>query len=322
MRSFHQRLAALLACLIAPTATALEPLVCFDFEGNLNNAGALGGAGQFKTYAPGEEAGFDFGPFGRCLDLTAASRHGGAGAKEPRAGAAVVFRHEALDKLNAFTMVLWSRQSPLAHGQSARLLSKENSWDLLPAAGGVSLALGPGTNKVSYHLTGKTREKLEDRWRFTAVVVAPDSVRAYVGGLDRVLALAAEKPRSERKAAGPGDLVLGTFAGVRPFNGWMDRVRIFGGALEEKAVRAIYEADCADAGRARPMWVYDFARPPTHTHPFHLKRSDIPFSTRWQTRGEAPAIMRSFHATQCLWVYGSQTNFIQQIKAMGLGYQG
>ncbi|MFA5193078.1 MAG: hypothetical protein WC740_20405, partial [Verrucomicrobiia bacterium] len=164
---------------------AEKPLVALDFDDGLKNAGTLGGAGQFKVYAPGEDAGYDLGPFGRCLDLTAASRHGGAGAKEPPAGSAVVFRHEALDKLDTFTITLWSRQSPLAHGSSARLLSKDNAWDLLPAAGGVSLALGPGASKVPYNLTGKTREKLEDRWRFTAVVVGPENVRSYIGGLDR-----------------------------------------------------------------------------------------------------------------------------------------
>ena len=60
------------------TIAAEKPLVAFDFEDGLNNAGTLGGAGQLKTYAPGEEASYELGPFGRCLDLTAASRHGGA----------------------------------------------------------------------------------------------------------------------------------------------------------------------------------------------------------------------------------------------------
>ncbi|MFZ2640957.1 MAG: LamG-like jellyroll fold domain-containing protein [Verrucomicrobiia bacterium] len=321
MQRFVWTLAAVLFC--GHWADAAEkPLVAFDFDDGLKNAGTLGGAGQFKVYAPGEEAGYDLGPFGRCLDLTAASRHGGAGAKEPPAGGAVVFRHEALDKLDTFTITLWSRQSPLAHGASARLLSKDGSWDLLPAAGGAALALGPGASKVSYNLTGKTREKLEDRWRFTAVVVGPENVRAYIGGLDRPLVLCAEKSRAEHKAAARGDLVLGTFGGIRPFNGWLDRVRIFGGPLDEKAVREIFDADVASAKQAQPAMVFDLARLAAKTHRFQLKRSDIPFSTRWQKNKQAPAIMESFHTTQCLWVYGTGTNFIQQIKGMGIGYQG
>lgn len=320
-----QRLAWILgiALLSAHPVIAVEkPLVDFDFERGLQNTGALGGTGKSKVYAPGEDAGFDSGPFGRCLDLTAASRHGGSGAKEPPAGSAVVFRHDALDKLDTFTITLWSRQSLLAHGTSARLLSKENAWDLLPAAGGASLALGPGAGKVSYNLTGKAREKLEDRWRFTAVVVGPETVRAYVGGLGQPLVMAAEKPRTEHKAAARGDLLLGTFGGIRPFNGWLDRVRVFGAALDGEAVRAIFEADNASAKQARPTPVFDLARPAAGTHKFHLKRSDIPFSVRWQKRKEAPAVMESFHTTQCLWVYGTGTNFIQQIKGMGIGYQG
>jgi hypothetical protein len=304
------------------TIAAEKPLVAFDFEDGLKNAGTLGGAGQLKTYAPGEEARYELGPFGRCLDLTAASRHGGAGAKELPAGGAAVFRHETLDQLDTLTITLWSRQNPLLHGVNARLLAKDGAWDLLPDAGGATLALGPGASKVSYDLSGKTREKLGHHWRFTAVVVGSESVRAYVGGLGQPLAMLAEKPRREHSAAARGELVLGTLGGIRPFNGWLDGVRIFGTALDEQAVRDIFDADVASAKPIVAPQVFDLARPPAQTHRFHLKRSDIPFSTRWQKNQQAPAIMESFHTTQCLWVYGTQTEFIQQIKNLGIGYQG
>ena len=73
MRRFIGIFTAVLLCGHS-TIAAEQPLVAFDFEDGLKNAGTLGGAGQLKTYAPGEEASYELGPFGRCLDLTAASR--------------------------------------------------------------------------------------------------------------------------------------------------------------------------------------------------------------------------------------------------------
>lgn len=310
----------LLACPCLLSAAA--PLVQFDFEDGLKNGGSLGGAGSFKVYAPGEEAGYDFGPFGRCLDLTAASRHGGAGAQEPPAGAAVTFRHESLDRGENFTVALWSRQSPLANGPNARLMTKDSAWDLIPNGRGVSIAMGPHATRVSYPLAGKGGSMLESPWRFHAVVIGPGTVRAYAGGLDQPLTLCDEKPRTEQLAVIRSDLVLGTLGGIRPFNGWMDRVRFFEGALNETAIRELFDADVAAAKQVSPTEVFDLARPPANTHRFRFQRSDIPFSTRWQKREEAPGVMASFHTTQCLWVYGTQPEFVQQIKELGIGYQG
>ncbi|MFA6544099.1 MAG: hypothetical protein WCS99_06720 [Limisphaerales bacterium] len=313
----HLIILLLLLC-CRPVVAAERPLVLFDFEGDLKNSGSLGREGAFKVYARDENAGFDGGPFGGCLDLTAATRHGGTGASDPATGGAVIFQNEALDKLDTFTLAIWSRQSPLANGPNARLLSKDGSWDFMGAA----LALGASPTKVTYPLAGKSGQNPEAGWEFTAVVVGPDTVRAYGGGLGRPLTLRAEHPRQEHAAAARGQLVLGTLGGIRPFQGWLDRVRIFGSALDEKAVREFFEADVAAAKQTRPVPIYDLARPADDTHRFHLKRSDIPFSVRWQKRKEAPDVMKSFHATQCLWVYGSETAFISDIKSTGVGYEG
>lgn len=299
-----------------------SPLVCFDFERNLTNSGALGGQGSVQVYAPGEGAGYDEGAFGSALDLTSASRHGGTGTQEPPSGSAVIFRHEALDRLDSFTIALWFRQSPLAEGPSARLLSKVGSWDLMPAGAGVSLILGPHPTKVSYPLNDHTAPKPAGRWHFVAVVVSSGSIRAYSGGLDRPLALCAEQPRTEHLAAAPGELVLGNLGGIRPFNGWLDRIRIFGECLSEESIRDLFKEDLAAAKPPVPKTIFELARPEAGTHRFHLKRSDIPFSVRWQSRAEAPAMMESFHTTQCLWVYGSDASVIRKIKGMGIGYQG
>ena len=308
--------------LVAGVARGAEPLVWFDFADGLKNQGTLGGTGQFATYAQGEEPSFDAGPLGRCLDLTAASRHGGTGSDEAKAGGAVRFRHAALDALETFTLTIWHRQNPLAQGPNARLLTKENAWDLLPQPGGVSLGLGPASQKISYSLAGQHRESTADGWRFTAVVVEAEKLRAYTGGLGLPLLPCGEQPRQQRASAGAGDFVLGTLGGIRPFNGWLDQVRIFGEPLDEPTLRAVYEADLAAAHTTLPTPFYALARPSAGTHRFHLKRSDIPFSVRWQQRTEAPAVMQSFHTTQCLWVYGNDPAVIQRIRGLGIGYQG
>ena len=208
------------------------------------------------------------------------------------------------------------------HGVNARLLSKDGAWDLLPHAGGATLALGPGASKVSYDFSGKTREKLGDHWRFTAVVVGSESVRAYVGGLGQPLAMIAEKPRREHNAAARGELVLGTLGGIRPFNGWLDGVRIFGtahrragGARHLRRRCGEREADRRAAGvRPRASAGPDASVP--------LEAFGYPVLDTLAKNKQAPAIMESFHTTQCLWVYGTQAEFIQQIKGLGIGYQG
>jgi len=311
-----------LVLLVAGLARGAEPLVWFDFENGLTNRGTLGGAGQFVTYAPGEEPSLDAGPLGRCLDLTAASRHGGTLSDEDKAGGGVRFQHADLDALQTFTLTIWHRQNPLAQGPNPRLLTKDNAWDVLPQAGGVSLGLGPASQKISYALTGKHREGPADGWQFTAVVAEGGKLRAYIGGLGLPLLPCGEQSRQASAAAGAGDLVLGTLGGIRPFNGWLDQVRIFAEPLDEPALRAVYEADLATANTTPPTPFYARARPPAETHRFQLKRSDTPFSVRWQKRTEAPAVMQSFHATQCLWVYGADPAVIQRIRDLGMGYQG
>ena len=308
-------------------AAGEAPLVYFNFDQGLQNWGTLGGAGQFKVYAPDEDAGYDAGPFGKCLDLTAASRHGGTSAKDAPAGGTVMFRSKALDSIDTFTVMVWSRQNSLVHGTTARLITKENSWEIMPHPWGMVVALGAGDGKAAYEFNGKKARNSENQWEFTAVVVGPETLRVYVGSWGQALTLIGEKPRQGHRGTGRGDLLLGTFGGIRPFNGWLDRLRIFGQALNEKKIREIFDADQADAKQSgTAQWsqrlIYDLARPAAGTHRFSLKRSDIPFSTRWQNNANAPATMESFHATQCLWVYGAKTNFIQQIKARGIGYQG
>jgi len=322
VRDLSRALSALFVIVLAASLSAAEPLVSFDFESSPSNAGSLGGAARLHTYAAGDEPLYGFGPFGRNLDLTAASRHGGITPQDPPAGAAALYGDPALDALESFTLVLWARQNPLVQGVNARLLHKPGAWDLIPHSSGVSLSLGPDASKVSYPLTGGPRLDLTSTWCFFAVAVTPQTVSAFVGSRQQPLASAGEKPRSETFAAKAADLILGNLGGIRPFNGWLDKVRIYSGALDEPALRALFESDLAAAHETAPPLVTALARPPASTPRFQLPPSAIPFSTRWQKRENAPDVMQSFHATHCLWVYGFETDFINRVKSAGLFYQG
>jgi hypothetical protein len=301
------------------------PLVSLDFEADLANTGTLDGSARLHAYAPGEEPAFGYGPFGRCLDLTSSSRHGGTTAQDAPAGGAALFKDPALDALDAFTLVLWARQNPLTPGPApARLLQKPGAWDLLPNASGLTLSLGNDPGKTSYTLTGKARLNLTADWCFFAVAVSPHTVAAYTGGRRQPFAFAADAARTERTRAAPGELALGNFGGIRPFNGWLDRVRVFHGTLDEAAIRALFDADLASAKDAELPAVAELAtrdpRPASSGH-FRLPASAIPFSTRWQ-RTNALEVAQAFHATHLLWVYGSETGFMRRVQGAGLHYQG
>jgi hypothetical protein len=307
--------------LVTASLASDVPLVSLDFETNLVNQGSLGGEGRLQTYAPGEEPVFGLGPFGRCLDLTAAARHGGSTPQDPPAGGAVLFRDPALDALDRFTLVLWARQSPLTQGSNARLLHKPGAWDLMLHPSGTTLALGPDATKTTYTLTGKAKLNLSATWCFLAVSVNPQSVTAFAGSLQQPLARVGEAPRHDQGAASANELILGNLGGIRPFNGWMDRVRVFRNTLDEAALRDLFEADRASVNEVAVPQVADLGWAPATTHRFRLAPSAIPFSTRW-ARTNSLDVMQDFHATHCLWVYGEDSNFVRRVQGAGLFYQG
>ena len=319
----YASLFVLIAGLALSSLAADLPLVSFDFETNLVNRGTLGGSARLHTYAPGEEPLYGLGPFGRCIDLTAAARHGGTTPKDPPSGGAALFRDSALDALDSFTLVLWARQNPLTPGNApARLLHKPGAWDLMAHSSGLTLLLGSDATKAPYAMTGKTKVKLSSDWCFFALSVTPQTVAAYTGGLRAPFTLLGETARRDSFTAAAGELALGNFNGIRPFNGWLDLVRVFHGALDKDTLHALFDADLASARETALPPVTELGRLATdNSRQFRLPPSAIPFSTRWQ-RTNALDVIRSFNATHCLWVYGSETGFIRRVKDQGLFYQG
>lgn len=316
-------------CLLVLAALQIQaqtapPIIDLPLAGDLANRGSLGGAAAFVEYAEGEGPLWDACPLGGCLDLTRASRHGGAlGADTGPAGGAVVFPGDQLANLDCFTVVVWARQNPTKEGVSSRLAMTETGWDLLPTTGGVALSfLGENEKKTTASLAIPPFERgrvpaLTD-WRFTAVAVDPNTVSGCLGGLTGDVVPFREAPRPGPLQPAWGNLIIGNLMGIRPFNGWMARFRIYDRALSMEEMSAIAAADRADAAQAGMAVLQPR---PDADRPLILKRSAIPFSTRWQ-RPEALAVMESFHATDCLWVYGNKPDYIAAVQAAGLRYQG
>lgn len=320
----------LVACLLAATAAraadAAPPLVDLPFAGNFRNAGSLGGEAQLMAPVPAEAAVFDEGPLGACLDLTAASRHGGTlGVDTSPAGSSVVFKNEKLADLDAFSVVMWSRQVPGVDGVNPRLAWADRGWDLTPAPRGFSLSLALSGSMTPFffapRFTFRDRAPFPstDEWRLTAFTVGSGTVQGFLGGLGRPPALLSEQAYAGALGPSSGSVTIGNITGgIRPFKGWIGRFRIYGRALSAAEITAIHTADLGAAPPNR------FRLPPPRpesSRPLVFKRSAIPFSTRWE-RPDALATMQSFHATDCLWVYGTKSEFVKAVQAAGLRYQG
>jgi hypothetical protein len=307
-----------------PAAELPAPLIDLPLAGSLANRGSLGGEAAFAEYAPGEGPLYDLAPFGEGVDFTRASRHGGTlGEHATPAGGAVVFPGDRLAGIDCFTIVVWARQNPTVEGVSARLAMTETGWDLLPAPRGVALSfLEGGEKKTNASLNAAPFDRgrlpaLTD-WRFTAVAVGRETVCGYLGGLTTEPVALRPAPRPGPLQPAWGNLVIGNLMQIRPFNGWMARFRLYDRALSAAEIAEIAAADRAAAATAAGATLQPRPDP---ARPLVFRRSAIPFSTRWQ-RPDALAVMDSFHATDCLWVYGSKQDYVAALQATGRRYQG
>lgn len=315
-------------CLLVPAvaraADAAPPLVDLPFAGNFRNEGSLGGEAKLTAPVPAEAAVFDEGAIGGCLDLTAASRHGGTvDVDTSPAGSSVVFKNEKLAGLDAFSVFMWSRQVPGVDGANPRLAWADRGWDLTPAPRGFSLSIALSGSMAQFffapRFTFRDRAPFPsvDEWRLTAFTVGSGTVQGFLGGLHRPPALLGEQAYAGVPGPSLGTVTIGNITGgIRPFKGWIGRFRIYDRALSAAEVTAIHEADL----KAAPQPRLPPPRPET-TRPLVFKRSAIPFSTRWE-RPDALSTMQSFHATDCLWVYGTKSEFVKAVQAAGMRYQG
>ncbi len=314
----------LLAALsLAGAQNAPRPLLELKFEYSLDNTGSLGGQARFEDYAPGEEALFASGPWGGCLDTTAASRHGGTSPDDPPSGSAVAVEAPELDDLGSFTLVCWFRRNPTVSGHIARLFYKPGLLDLMPAPDGFHLGLGDGDRKAWYVLQSPETPAPAGEWRFMALALDAQALQArlFTGTLTGSLLAGPEVKIAAVPEAPAGPLLMGNLLGIRPFNGWLDNVRVYDRALAEGAARALFDADRAAARKPQGASLADFLPRVRDPRRKLFRPSDICFSTRWQ-KDEALPVMQSFHVTRDLWTYGTKKDYVEKVKALGCTYQG
>lgn len=325
----------LLASAIVPSAAVLparaagelpRPLLELTFNTGLANTGSADATLAAVSYAPDEGPLLQPGPWGDCLDLTAASRFGGTGYQTEPAGGALECRCPALDKAREFTLTFWMRPATDEPGLNARVLTKVGSWEVMYSRGVVSLYVTEAAGKRTYPAR-HARNGAPAEWLFVGVGVDPARGRVT---LVRAPLSAGKLVVTTHKLTTPlltpsSPLQIGNLEGLRPFKGRLDSLRVYAGSLSREQLRRRFELDRA-AVRGLPG-VYSTTAVPPPPRRFQFPATAIPFSTRWQRRRrpgqpDVFSLLSTYHATHLLWVYGTSARFIREVHGLGLFYQG
>ena len=304
-----------IGCVVSPaSAQAPEPLLELGFGGHLRNSGTLGGEGQRIEYAPGEGPAYGLGVVAAALDVESSSRSGGR--DETKAGGAVEFTDAGLAGLRQFTLSLWLK--PADEGGPARLLYLPGEWDLMIGAGSVSFKLETDDGIEFFHPERDAPRAALDRWSFLALSVDLDAHTAamYLAADSGPVAPVARWEGLPEPGRSDGALQIGNLAGIRPFRGLIDNVRIYPTALSEGEVAALHQQDSRQARR-----LADCVIPRGGTGVPGFAHSDVCFSTRWG-RDNAVEAIQAFRANRVVWVYTSDAEFVRSVHETGATIQG
>jgi len=319
------RWAFALAMLASPAAaddSLPTPVVELLFQPALTNTGTLGGAGQWKDYAAGQEPLLTESPWGRALDLNAAARFGGESTKDPAAGSAVNFADARLKLAESFAFAVWLCPAVEPAPVAARALTRQGQWELACADQRFSLLAVDGKQKTSYNFA-RTPASDWGQWIFLAASYnrARQELTLYSGDRDGLLANPRVYDNVRIATDAPTELEVGNYLGLRPFKGLIDNVRVYEVALAAPQVRALMDRDMA--GWSSGASAYELSAVEAGQPRFLPKHSHIFFSTRWQDRrrSEAMELMKTYHASHLLWVYGSNPEFVREVHNLGVFYQ-
>ena len=300
-----------------------QPLVEFTFDDGLANSGTAGGDAKLSVYAEADEPVLATGLWGRYLDTNQSSRFGGSAADTDPAGSALLFSNAQLDQLRDFTVVFWMRASAGERGLASRIINKAASWEITYTDGVAALYATESHGKRHYS-PQRSAGDLRGQWTFTAIIVdtSTATVRLVMGGKDVGLSETVRHDLVEPVPQVASTLQIGNFNGIRPFKGSLDNIRIYARALTEEEVRLRFQTDLAE--RSHPESVYSRAVVPPNSRMFRLAHSTIPFSSRWQNRrqDETFQLLRDYHATHLLWVYGTGAPYVKKAHDLGLFYEG
>lgn len=305
------KLSALMLPLLVAPLIAQTPVLDCDFE-------TVADRQHFIDHAPGEGPSLLPGPFGRCLDLTASSRAGGQG-EQPEAGGSVAITDAQLDSLSEFTVVLWLQPTE-TRSFAARILNKDGSWELMHGGSALALYLtGPG-GKTHYG-SDPIHRRETGSWVFFAGTIGGGQVTTRIGTVAGGLTEPVVKPLAEPLTTLAGPLEIGNYHGIRPFQGRLDRLRVFQGALRSEQIAKLFADDCAQMHAGGPFEALAAASEPPAR--FDLPRSTVPFSSRWQRKSEEVAgLLKAYGATHLLWVYGDQPDYVAAMHQVAPFYEG
>ncbi len=297
-----------------PTIAQSEPLVELAFSGHLRNDGRLGGAAEMVEYAPDEGPAYGLGRAGAGVSFANSSRSGGTERTE--AGGAVTYGSPALSGLRQLTLSAWFY--PIETEGPARLLYLAGEWDLMIGGPQVSFKITSDGADHHFRMAEGAPQIAEHDWNFVAVVADIDAGTGAMylapgDGAPEEVARWDGLPAPDR---GAGRLEIGNLAGIRPFKGLMDTVRIHDVALSESEVMALHEQDLRSA---RTLKDYVVPRPGENRAGFRY--SDVCFSTRW-ARENALETIQAFKANRVVWVYTTGAEFVASVHQAGATVQG
>jgi len=299
-------------CLTALAQDLPEPIMEFRFNGDVRNAGTLGGEGEMVEYLPDEGPEYCLGVAGLGMSFERSSRSGGT-TTDP-AGGAVLFSDEYLANLRQYTLATWFR---FIETTGPTRLLYTTQWDLFAGNGRMAFKIKAGGEDRFLSMPSDAPSASESSWNFVAVTVdfdAGSAVMYLADGEQPPIAIARWDDLAEPDPGSP-QVQIGNLNGIRPLRGEMDNVRIFDVALSERQVLDLHAGDSSDVRTLKDYLA------PTEDNQLGIKHSDVFFSTRW-ARDEAPEAVKAFGANRVVWVYTSSAEFVQKIHAMGATIQG
>ncbi len=291
-----------------------EPLLELHFSGSLANQGSAGGAGELVEYVPDEGPVYGLGRAGAGLSFANSSRSGGT--TDTKAGGAAIFAHEALAGLRQFTLSCWFY--PIETEGPARLLYLPGEWDLMIGGPRVSFKITSGGEDHHFRTADGAPQVAEHQWHFVAVV-ADMNGRAgamYLGVGDEAPVEVAQWDDLPVPDKSAGKLEIGNLAGIRPFKGTIDNVRVFSAALSESEVAAVHDQDLRSSRTLK-----DYVAPRPGENRAGFRYSDVCFSTRW-ARENALETIQAFKANRIVWVYTTSADFVAAVHEAGATIQG
>ncbi|NOY79388.1 MAG: LamG domain-containing protein [Kiritimatiellaeota bacterium] len=308
---------------LSPVGAASPGVLQLDFEA----AGPASARIRLVDCRPGEGPYFSPGPWGDCLDLRQASRAGGLAPEgvEEAAGGVGIVPGERVPDSGDFTVACWFRRAPLSPDVNARILNRVGSWEVTDSRARLGFYVtGDKGKKVALRF-GTSGAWSEGDWRFFAVTVSrrTGKVVLFRASLRGSHSIIADATLPDGLRPGRGDLEIGNLAGIRPFRGLIDNVRIVPGALPAGRIEAMIVADRKRAFRSGSVLrgLPEANRPLAR---FRIPATAIFLRALSQSRLEkldGYKALSTYHATHLLWVYGAETAPVRRVRDMGIFYE-